>query len=261
MPVGCRGGEVAELPLPFPSQLRGLPETRQVRWASLHQQQPAPAAGLSHALGTGGVGMDGSTSFPPSEGWGWFLCAVSNHVIVLPGNADGSIPLPGGWVWAACGSGELWAGVPGGAPLGWLGWERSHCPVPAAFLAEHGGAGEMLVVSSHFIISLPGRWGRARLSLGTAARWRWQGQGQLLLQRVLLKLAPGEERARGEGLGPPYPRPPASAASANFFKLGLASPPPHLHLPVLQRGGPCNRCHLLGRNGTWHGDILTLPRA
>lgn len=51
----------------FPSPPGGCWGRGKVRGASLHPQQLAPAAGLSHALSTGGVWMDGSTSLPQAK--------------------------------------------------------------------------------------------------------------------------------------------------------------------------------------------------
>lgn len=81
------GGRRVSLSPPLSSP-GGLPETRRAQGASFRQQQPAPAAGLSHTLGTRGLGMAGSTSFLQAKaGDGFFaLFAImsSSHRLEMP---------------------------------------------------------------------------------------------------------------------------------------------------------------------------------
>lgn len=176
---GLSRGQVAEFPLPFPSlpSPGGLLER-----LSLRRPQPAPALGY-HAL-SAQAGLESSArplspQQRPGTGIMPSLCPLETR--------------PTASRTGLCGS-QWWGTLvsPGAAGAASRGcWAGKGLTVRPRSLPRHGGAEETLAVSSHPIISLPGRMG---CSLGSAARGRWRGQGQLLLRGVLAKLALGEER-------------------------------------------------------------------
>lgn len=148
--MGCGGGQVGEFPLPLPSQSQGAAGDK----ASVEGPRSAGSSLFRRWIITRSQhkpGWDGRLSLFAKAGKGFFTLfpITLSYRLEMPMAASHCREV--GFVWhAAPGSSGLgspghgWrsipgmAGVPGGASLGWLGRERSHCPVPAAFRVWQG---------------------------------------------------------------------------------------------------------------------------
>lgn len=145
------------------------------------------------------------------------------------------------------------SGVAGGASLGWLeehpwdGWLRKGVTVLSPQPSEYGEAGEMLAVSSHFIISLPGRLRQSLAFSGDGYEVEVAGPGAAFAPGCTSEAGSWRGQRRGRRSQTTIPVFSCLYSFSKTFKQGLASPPPHFHLPVLQPRDPCNRCHLPGR--------------